>query len=62
MSVERITSDPAVMGGVPCVQGTRIPVATIAGMYRGGTTIADIVKEYPQLNKGDVQAALDGRS
>lgn len=46
------------MGGVPCVNGTRIPVATVVGLVADGLTVAEIVTEYPQLTGDDVQACL----
>ncbi len=44
------------MGGVPCVAGTHIPVATVVGLVASGLTIVEIVAEYPQLTAADVQA------
>lgn len=46
------------MGGVPCVNGTRIPVATVVGLVADGLTVAEIVTEYPQLTGDDVRACL----
>lgn len=46
------------MGGVPCVAGTHIPVATAVGLVANGLTIEEIVAEYPQLTAADVQACL----
>jgi len=50
----RITLDQQVMGGVPCVTGTRIPVATVVGLVANGLTTGEIVAEYPQLTPADV--------
>ena len=58
MDLARISVDHRVMGGVPCVAGTRIPVATVVGLVADGLTIAGIVAEYPQLTGDDVQACL----
>ncbi len=58
MQFERITADPDVMSGVPCVRGTRIPVATVVGMLADGMTPAEILDNYPQLSGADVQEAL----
>jgi catechol 2,3-dioxygenase-like lactoylglutathione lyase family enzyme len=44
--------DRHVEGGVPCVAGTRIPVATIVGLVANGLTTDEIVAEYPQLCRG----------
>jgi uncharacterized protein (DUF433 family) len=54
----RITIDPAVMGGVPCLRGLRIPVATVVNMVAGGMTAQQIVEELPPLEIEDVPAAL----
>ena len=51
--------DHQVMGGVPCVTGTRIPVATVVGLVANGLTTGQIVAEYPQLTPADVQACLE---
>jgi uncharacterized protein (DUF433 family) len=58
MDLARITVDHRIMGGVPCVAGTRIPVATVVGLAANGLTIEEIVAEYPQLTAADVQACL----
>jgi uncharacterized protein (DUF433 family) len=54
----RISVDHRVMGGVPCVAGTRIPVTTIVGLVANGLTTDQILAEYPQLSLADVQACL----
>jgi uncharacterized protein (DUF433 family) len=46
------------MGGVPCIQGTRIPVATVVGMVADGMTTQEILAEFPQLALEDIQEAL----
>ena len=46
------------MGGVPCIQGLRIPVATVVGLVAQGMTEARIVEEYPDLEVADVRQAL----
>lgn len=56
--MERITVDPAVMAGVPCLRGLRIPVATIVNMVAGGLTAEQIAEEFPPLEIADVAAAL----
>ena len=58
MRFERITVDPAQMGGVPCVRGLRIPVATVVGLVAQGMTEARIVEEYPDLDAEDIRQAL----
>lgn len=54
----RITVDHRVMGGVPCIRGTRIPVATLVGMVAEGMTTTEILDDFPQLSAEDVQEAL----
>lgn len=54
----RITVNPAQMGGVPCVRGLRIPVATVVGMVAEGMSEAAILKAYPDLEAEDVHESL----
>jgi uncharacterized protein (DUF433 family) len=56
MAYERITIDPAQMGGVPCIRGLRIPVATIVEMV--ADTDQDILDVYPDLEQADIHEAL----
>ena len=56
--LERITVDPAQVGGVPCVRGLRIPVATVLRLLAGGLTEAEILAEYPDLEQEDVRECL----
>jgi len=58
MKFTRITVDPKRMGGVPCVRGLRIPVATIVGMIAAGMTSAQILDAYPDLEAEDISEAL----
>ncbi len=58
MSFERITVEPDKMGGVPCIRGLRIPVATVVGMVAEGMTAEEILADYPDLEAGDVSEAL----
>ncbi|MEX2621961.1 MAG: DUF433 domain-containing protein [Egibacteraceae bacterium] len=58
MAFERITADPRIMAGVPCIRGTRIPVATVVGMVAEGMSVNDILADYPQLATDDVREAL----
>lgn len=55
---ERISVDHQVMGGVPCIRGTRIPVATVVGMVAEGMSVSEIVANFPQLAEDDVKDAL----
>jgi uncharacterized protein (DUF433 family) len=54
----RITSDPAILGGKPCVKGTRISVEMILEWIASGATRDDVVKSYPQVTVEDVEEAL----
>jgi uncharacterized protein (DUF433 family) len=56
--VSRITVNPKQMGGVPCIRGLRIPVATVVGMIANGMTPEEVVEELPPLDLEDVVAAL----
>jgi uncharacterized protein (DUF433 family) len=58
VTFDRITTDPHVMAGVPCVRGTRIPVATVVGMVADGMTTDDVIGDFPQLSREDIQDAL----
>jgi uncharacterized protein (DUF433 family) len=55
---ERITVDPAQMGGVPCVRGLRIPVATVLRLLAGGLKEEAILAEYPDLETEDIRECL----
>jgi len=54
----RITHDPAVMGGKPCIRGLRVTVGTILGLLAAGQTPEQILTTYPYLEKQDIRAAL----
>lgn len=58
MKFTRITVNPRQMGGVPCVRGVRIPVATVVGMVADGMTTEEILKAYPDLHPEDIREAL----
>lgn len=58
MRFTRITVDPKQMGGVPCVRGLRIPVATVVAMVADGMTEAEILSAYPDLEREDLAEAL----
>jgi len=58
MKFTRITVDPDKMGGVPCIRGLRIPVATVVGMVANGMTEKDILEAYPDLKPEDIREAL----
>ena len=56
--LKRITVDPQLMGGKPCIRGLRVTVGTIVGLIASGKTIDDILSEYPYLERNDVTEAL----
>jgi uncharacterized protein (DUF433 family) len=58
MRFKRITVDPKQMGGVPCIRGLRIPVATVVAMVADGMTEAEILSAYPDLEQDDLPEAL----
>jgi len=58
MRFPRITVDPAVMGGLPCIRGLRVPVATVVTMVADGMSAQEIIAELPYLQAGDVSEAL----
>ena len=58
MKFVRITVNPSQMGGVPCIRGLRIPVATVIEMVADGMTTKDILAEFPDLEAGDIDEAL----
>jgi len=57
-ALARITHDPQVMGGRPCVRGLRMTVGTIVGLLAAGKTATDILAAYPYLELDDISAAL----
>lgn len=59
MSESRVVADHRIMGGVPCIRGTRIPVATVVGLFAEGRSVEEILADYPQLSAEDVRAALE---
>ncbi|MBN1291086.1 MAG: DUF433 domain-containing protein [Candidatus Latescibacteria bacterium] len=58
MKFKRITIDPAVCTGKPCIRGLRIPVSRLLGLLASGETTETILKDYPYLEKEDIQEAL----
>jgi uncharacterized protein (DUF433 family) len=57
--LDRITSDPAVLGGRPCIRGMRIRVVDILDMLAAGAERAEILEDYPYLEEADIAAALE---
>lgn len=58
MQIERITHDPAVMGGKPCIRGLRVTVGTILGLLARGKSRDRILQAYPYLEPEDIDAVL----
>jgi uncharacterized protein (DUF433 family) len=58
MTFTRITINPEQMGGVPCIRGLRVPIATVVGMFAEGMTSDDILLAYPDLEIEDIHEAL----
>jgi uncharacterized protein (DUF433 family) len=56
--LQRITFDPQIMGGKPCIRGKRVTVGTIVGLIATGETIDDILAAYPYLEREDIMEAL----
>ncbi len=56
--LKRITFDPSVMGGRPCIRGLRVTVGMIVGLVATGHSTADILKAYPYLEEEDIGEAL----
>jgi uncharacterized protein (DUF433 family) len=57
MAFDRIAIDHRIMGGVPCIRGTRIPVATVVGMIAEGMKTAEVLADFPQLSEDDIRDA-----
>jgi len=57
-NLERITHDPNVMGGKPCIRGLRVTVGTIVGLVASGHSHEKILHLYPYLTAADIQEAL----
>jgi uncharacterized protein (DUF433 family) len=58
VTFDRITLDVRQMGGLPCIRGLRIPVATVVAMVADGLTHAEILEAYPDLEAADIREAL----
>ena len=56
--LKRITLDPNVMGGKPCIKGVRVTVGTIIGLLASGYSNAEILRMYPYLTEDDIKEAL----
>jgi uncharacterized protein (DUF433 family) len=56
--LNRITHDPGVMGGKPCIRGLRVTVGTIVGLVANGYSTDDILNAYPYIDREDIREAL----
>ena len=56
--LDRITRDPAVMGGKPCLRGMRVTAGMVVGLVASGYSNADILAAYPYLEADDIRQAL----
>jgi uncharacterized protein (DUF433 family) len=56
--IDRITQDPEVMGGKPCIRGMRVTVGMIVGQIGAGRSIEEVLADYPYLEREDVLQAL----
>ena len=56
---DRITFDPAILGGRACIRGMRIPVSVIVGQIAHGATFQEILEGYPDLEEDDIRQAVE---
>ena len=56
--LNRITLDPEIMGGKPCIRGMRVTVGTVVGLVASGHSTRDILEAYPYLEEDDIKEAL----
>ena len=56
--MNRITSNPDICHGKPCIRGLRYPVQSVLEWLAGGMTVADVLEDYPDLEADDIYAAL----
>ena len=56
--IKRISADPKICHGQPCIKGTRVMVSVILENLAGGVSPEEILESYPSLKKGDIEAAL----
>jgi uncharacterized protein (DUF433 family) len=57
-NLTRITFNPEVMGGKPCIRGMRVTVGTIVGLVASGKTVDDVLADYPYLEREEILEAL----
>jgi len=59
MTLTRITTDPEVFGGKPCIRGLRFPVSRLLGLLAAGESQESILRSYPYLEAEDIREALN---
>jgi uncharacterized protein (DUF433 family) len=59
VAYERITIDPNRMSGLPCIRDTRVTVSAVLGQLAAGLTVAEVLADFPYLERADVLAALE---
>ncbi len=59
VAFDRITFDPAILGGRACIRGMRIPVSVIVKQIAHGATREEVLTDYPDLEREDIQQALE---
>lgn len=57
--LERITIDPEICHGKPCIKGTRIPVFVILDLFAANLSVEEIIEAYPDLTVEDIKAAIE---
>jgi len=57
-NLDRITQNPAVMGGKPCIRGMRVTVGMIVGQIGAGESVEELLSDYPYLEREDIMQAL----
>ncbi len=55
----RITADPNICGGQPCIAGTRIPVHIILSHLAAGDSVETLLRDFPRIQKADIEACLE---
>ena len=61
-NLTRITFNPEVMGGKPCIRGMRVTVGTLVGLVASGKTVDQVLADYPYLEREDILEALSRRA
>jgi uncharacterized protein (DUF433 family) len=56
--LDRITFNPAVMGGRPCIRGLRVTVGTLVGLIAAGKSVSTVLELYPYIEEEDIRQAL----